>query len=70
MRKNLQKSTTSGVAAAIATLLAKVVVSHGWAPADTEPYLLIIVTGACVGIYDFLRHSVIVQRWMKKITTK
>lgn len=68
--KNVTKSTTSGVAAAIAVVIAKTLMSHGWVPADAEPYLIVAVTGALVGIHDFLRHSLTVQKAIKKVTKK
>lgn len=66
VKKNLQKSTTSGIAAAMATILAKVAMNQGWVPVETEPYLIVIITGALVGAHDFLRHSATVQGWLKK----
>ena len=57
VKKNIRKSSESGVAAAIAVVIAKIAVSRNWVPAEVEAYLIVAITGICMGVYDFLRHT-------------
>jgi hypothetical protein len=62
MTKNIRKSSETGVAAALAIVLAKVLTSHNWVPADCEAYVVIVIAGVASGIYDFIRHSNILKK--------
>jgi hypothetical protein len=66
VKKNLRKSSESGVAAALAVVVAKTLISHNIIPVETESYVIIVIVGVATGLWDFVRHS----DWAKNLLKK